>query len=99
MNLSTPLGRFRLVALLEGVSFLLLLFVAMPMKYMGDNPALIRPLGMTHGILFIAYFFLLLVLRENKKWSFSMVFKSAIVSVLPFGTFYADIKWWKEEAT
>ncbi|MDX5320396.1 MAG: DUF3817 domain-containing protein [Bacteroidota bacterium] len=95
MNLNTHLGRFRLVALLEGVSFLLLLFVAMPMKYMGDNPVLIRPLGMAHGILFVAYLLLLVVVKEDQKWSFGLLVKSALASILPFGTFYADKKWWK----
>lgn len=97
MNLSTALGRFRFIALLEGISFLVLLFIAMPLKYGADNPVLIRPIGMAHGFLFIAYLILLVMVKENKNWGWGLFLKSAAASVLPFGTFYADKKWWKEE--
>ncbi|HCS20139.1 MAG TPA: hypothetical protein DIW47_06185 [Bacteroidetes bacterium] len=94
MNISTHLGRFRLIALIEGISFLLLLFIAMPMKYWAGMPQAVAVAGMAHGVLFIAYMLFLILVKEDQSWSFSLVFKSALVSLLPFGTFYADKHWW-----
>ncbi|MBF9224019.1 DUF3817 domain-containing protein [Hymenobacter ruricola] len=58
--LLTGLGRLRLVAILEGVSFLVLLLVAMPLKYLAGQPQAVRPVGMAHGLLFVLYCFLLI---------------------------------------
>ena len=55
MNIQT----LRVVGLLEGLSFLLLLFIAMPMKYMFDNPVLVKYVGMGHGVLFILFLIVL----------------------------------------
>ena len=96
MTLSTSLGRFRLIALLEGISFLVLLFIAMPMKYMMDMPEAVRTVGMLHGLLFVGYLLLLIPVKMDENWSFSLLMKSILVSLIPFGTFYADKKWWKK---
>lgn len=95
MTLSTSLGRFRLIALLEGISFLVLLFIAMPLKYGMDMPEAVKYVGMLHGVLFLAYLLLLIPAAMDKKWSFGLVAKSILVSLIPFGTFYADKHWWK----
>jgi len=94
-DMKTWLGRFRLIALLEGISFLVLLFIAMPLKYGMDMPEAVRVIGMAHGLLFVVYLLLLLVVKEEQKWGFKLLIRSAVVSVLPFGTFYADKHWWK----
>ncbi|MHB1277456.1 MAG: DUF3817 domain-containing protein [Bacteroidia bacterium] len=94
MNIRTPLGRFRLIALLEGISFLILLFIAMPLKYGAGIPQAVSVSGMTHGVLFVAYMLFLILVREDQNWSFGKVVKSALVSLVPFGTFYADKHWW-----
>jgi integral membrane protein len=54
-SLTTSIGRFRLIALTEGVSFLILLFIAMPMKYLWHNPSAVRTVGSIHGALFVLY--------------------------------------------
>ena len=85
----------RIIALLEGLSFLLLLGVAMPLKYMYDKPEMVKIVGMAHGVLFIAYILLVIIVRQLLNWNFKQTFIALIASVLPFGTFYADKKLFK----
>ena len=59
----------RIVGFMEGISFLLLLFIAMPLKYIWDNPILVKYVGMGHGILFIVFLAVLFVVCEKQKWS------------------------------
>lgn len=95
MNLKTRLGQFRVIALLEGISFLLLLFIAMPLKYALDIPEAVRIIGMAHGVLFVAYVIWLYLLWMEDHWKLKDVILAFVVSLLPFGTFYAEKKWWK----
>jgi integral membrane protein len=90
--LSTTLGRLRITGLLEGTSFLLLVGFAMPLKYFFGIPGAVRIIGMTHGILFIAYVTLSTYAKFIYGWSFSRMLLLWIASVLPFGTFIADYK-------
>lgn len=82
----------RWVGLLEGISFLLLLFIAMPMKYMFDNPILVKYVGMGHGVLFILFLAVLFAVCEKQKWSLPMFLMGLAASTLPFGTFVFDAK-------
>ncbi len=84
---------FKYVALLEGISYLLLLFVAVPLKYWFGNEILVKILGMPHGILFIAYIMLALVLKEKNNWNFKTIVIILLASVIPLGTFYVDKKY------
>lgn len=93
MNIKT----LRWVGFLEGISFLLLLFIAMPMKYMFDNPILVKYIGMGHGVLFIAFLVVLFVVCEKQKWSLKMFILGLIASILPFGPFVFDAKLKKME--
>ena len=86
MNIQT----LRVVGFLEGISFLLLLFVAMPMKYIFDNPILVKYVGMGHGVLFILFLIVLFVVCEKQKWSLKMFILGLIASILTFGTFVFD---------
>lgn len=86
---------FRVVAFLEGLSYLLLLFVAVPIKYFGDDPQYVKMLGMPHGLLFIAYIILAVLLKSEYKWNNKTFFIVLIASILPFGTFYVDKKYLK----
>ena len=86
---------FKIIALLEGISLLALLFFAMPMKYIFDNPAFVKHIGMTHGLLFIAYIVLASVLKFEQKWDFKKYLIICIASVVPFGTFYVEKKYLK----
>jgi integral membrane protein len=96
--LTTSLGRLRIVAFLEGISFLVLLGIAMPLKYMAGMPTAVRIVGMAHGVLFIAYVVFLYLVWDEHRWSFWKAFLAFIASLVPFGTFYADKKWFRQVA-
>ncbi|HXH98993.1 MAG TPA: DUF3817 domain-containing protein [Sphingobacteriaceae bacterium] len=93
--LTTPLGRFRLVAFLEGCSFLIL-GITMLLKYKYSMPKPNYVVGMTHGVLFIAYVILLLQVAYIHKWPVLKVVLSFLASLIPFGTFYADRKLFRQ---
>jgi integral membrane protein len=88
---------FRKVAFIEGISFLVLLFIAMPLKYLADSPATVRIVGGIHGALFVAFMVLgvavMYVYKKNLLWLTTAFF----ASILPFGTFIMEKKWKKEE--
>lgn len=96
---SSALGWFRFVALTEGVSYLLLLFVAMPIKYLGGIPGPVKYLGWAHGFLFVLYGFLLLKVWIQYKWPFKKAFIAFLASLVPFGTFVFDKQLKREQAT
>lgn len=83
---------FKIIAFLEGVSLLLLLFVAMPLKYMYDKPEMVRMVGMAHGLLFIGYIVLASMLKMEENWSMKKFLIVCVASVIPFGTFYVEKK-------
>jgi len=87
---------FKIIALLEGVSYLLLLFIATPLKYFSDNDTYVKLLGKPHGLLVIAYLFFTLLLKKQMKWSLKDIFIILICSVIPFGTFWMDKKYLSE---
>lgn len=90
ISFKTPLGRLLKVGFAEGVSFLVLLFIAMPLKYMADIPAPVRIVGMLHGVLFIAYAIALLQAGFVYKWSIKTIVVAFLLSFIPFGTFFLD---------
>jgi integral membrane protein len=86
---------FRIVAFLEGGSYLLLLFIAVPLKYWGGDESFVKLLGMPHGLLFISYLILAFLIKENEKWGNKDFGIIMLASILPFGTFYIDWKYLK----
>ncbi|MDH4082647.1 MAG: DUF3817 domain-containing protein [Nitrospira sp.] len=82
--------RFRITALAEGSSFLLLLFVAMPMKYFMGMPEVVRGVGTIHGILFLLFVGQLARLHTKQQWEFRFSCYAFLASILPFGTFVLD---------
>jgi len=84
---------FRITALIEGVSYILLLFIATPIKYLYEDPQYVKMLGMPHGILFMAYVILAILISSDMKWSTRTLWIVLIASVIPFGTFYIDKKY------
>ncbi len=90
---STTLGRLRLIAFIEGVSFLILLFVAMPLKYFFEQPQAVRTVGSIHGGLFVAYVILVFLTMRELKWDWAKTGLLILISFIPFGNFYADQKW------
>ena len=87
---------FRIVAFLEGVSYLLLLFLAVPIKYNMGDPTYVKLLGMPHGLLFIAYLALSYLLKDEQKWERKSYLIILAASAIPFGTFYIDKKYLKK---
>jgi integral membrane protein len=83
---------FRIIGFLEGISYLLLLGIGVPLKYIAQNDSWVKALGMPHGLLFGAYIFISLALRDKMKWKFKTLVFIMIASIIPFGTFYVDRK-------
>ena len=84
---------FRIVAFLEGVSYILLLFIAVPIKYLLDDQTYVKLLGMPHGILFVVYIIFSVMGKNKFKWSYIEFFIVSTASLIPFGTFYVDKKY------
>ena len=87
---------FRLVALLEGVSYILLLFIAVPIKYWGGDEQWVKLLGMPHGILFVSYVIFAFLIKENENWGMKDLGIILLASILPFCTFFVDWKYLKK---
>lgn len=86
----SPIRAFRIIALAEGTSFLILLCIAMPMKYMMGMPMAVRVAGSIHGLLFLLYVARLVTLRATYQWDNWFCLQAFIASILPFGTFLFD---------
>ncbi|NRD20077.1 DUF3817 domain-containing protein [Winogradskyella eckloniae] len=84
---------FRIVAFLEGLSYILLLGIACPIKWFLDDPQYVKLLGMPHGILFMIYVVMAVLISSDMKWSSKTLWIVLIASVLPFGTFYIEKKY------
>ena len=84
------LNIFRIIAFLEGVSYILLLGIATPIKYFSNDPQYVKMLGMPHGLLFVAYVAFAFVLRTDFKWNNKQFGTVLLASIIPFGTFYID---------
>jgi integral membrane protein len=82
------LARFRMVSLAEGVSFLILLCVAMPLKYAAHMPAPTMVFGMIHGLLFLAYIALAYAVKQSENWDAKRFFVVLVASVIPTGPFW-----------
>ena len=79
---------FKIISLLEGVSYILLLFIAVPIKYLQGNPEYVKLLGMPHGLLFVLYIVLAIMLKQELKWTTKTFGMVCLLSILPFGTFF-----------
>jgi len=90
--MNTNLKKFRLIAFMEGISFLVLLFIAMPIKYIIGEPIVVKYVGMAHGVLFLLFLFFLFVTARELKWNFGFISMAFIASLIPFGTFYLEKK-------
>ncbi|MDF3026105.1 MAG: hypothetical protein K0S23_412 [Fluviicola sp.] len=89
----SKIGRLRLIGFLEGISLLLLLFVAMPLKYGAHLPAFSKVMGTLHGALFLLFIFNTLSVGVEQAWKFkTTTWKVLLACIIPFGTFYIDQK-------
>jgi len=84
---------FRIISFLEGVSYLLLLFIATPIKHFLEDASYVKMLGMPHGILFMIYVVLAIILKKEMNWNAKNLGIVLVASILPFGTFYIDKKY------
>jgi integral membrane protein len=84
---------FRIISFLEGVSYLLLMSLGLYYKYALNDPSFVKIFGMPHGILFMLYIVLAIVIKKEMKWNYSILGIVLISSVIPFGTFYIDRKY------
>lgn len=87
---------FKYVALLEGISLLLLLFFAMPMKYFMEMPVFVQVIGMAHGILFLLYLMVAILIKSDRNWDTRTFLIICAASIVPFGTFYVEKKYLKD---
>ena len=94
---TTILKRFRYTGIAEGISYLLLLFAAMPLKYIFGYAIAVKIVGMLHGLLFIAYVLLLALAAREYQWQIRYVIKLFIASLIPFGTFFTEKELKKQE--
>ncbi len=90
MQSAKTLQRFRIIAIIEGISYLVLLFIAMPLKYFADYPYMVTYLGWLHGVLFVIFGVLLIQAWGTYRWSFMKACIAFISSLIPFGTFIFD---------
>ena len=86
----STLGFLRVIGFVEGLSYLLLLFVAMPLKYFFDIPSWVRVVGMAHGGLFVLFVVALLAVWVRHRWNLLRVAGAFLACLLPFGTFFLD---------
>lgn len=93
MELHPILRRFRTIAIAEGVSFLVLIFFAMPLKYFMDMPMAVKVVGWAHGLLFVGYWIAAVPLFTKLKWDPDRIVGLGAASILPFGTFVLERKW------
>ena len=87
---------FRIIAFLEGVSYILLMTVGLYLKYQLGDPTYVKLLGMPHGILFVSYILFAFLVKENENWGIKDLGIVLLASILPFGTFYVDWKYLKK---
>lgn len=90
---TTTIGRLRLFAFLEGISLLILVFIAVPLKYYFGNPSVSKSLGPVHGTLFLLFVFNALQVGIEQQWKFKeTTWKVLVACLIPFGTLYIDYK-------
>ena len=84
------MNRLRVVGWLEGISYLVLLGIAMPLKYLAGIPEMVRVVGWAHGLLFVVFIGAVAHTARTVRWPFGRVLGALAASVTPFGTFVLD---------
>jgi integral membrane protein len=90
--LQTPIGRFRVMGFIEGASLLVLLFIAMPLKYWAGLPEVVSVVGALHGAFFISYLLIIAYTTFKIRWSILWALSAVIVAFIPFGNIILDSK-------
>ena len=94
---SNPVTRFKYTGYAEAISFLLLLGVAMPLKYGWGMPEAVKYMGWAHGVLFVAYLFFLLEVKSLMNWSFGKLVLGFVAALIPFGPFLLENALWRRK--
>jgi len=97
MTSQRPLQFLRLIGFLEGLSFLILLLIAMPLKYLAETPEPVKFVGAAHGGLFILYVMALTWAGRAHRWSLGKIAVAFLASFLPAGTFFLEPRWRTEQ--
>lgn len=97
--LKTPLGRLRFIGLIEGISYLVLLGIAMPLKYFLEMPKAVTIAGSLHGVFFVLFMLALAHVFFANRWSILRALGAFVASLIPFGNFVLDAQLKKEEAS
>ncbi len=90
LNLKTPISRLRAIGIVEGISFLILLFIAMPLKYLMQKPQAVSVVGMAHGVLFLVFLVALIDAKLAHRWGAKKALVPFLASLIPFGPFVID---------
>ena len=90
--LKTSIGRLRLIGMIEGLSLILLMFIAMPLKYIWGDPSMVKVVGQVHGLLWVGFCFVLYDTKSAEGWTFKQALIPFIASIIPFGPFVVDRK-------
>jgi len=98
MNFSTPISRLRLIGLIEGISCVLLFFVAVPLKYLADTPQAVTIVGSIHGALWTLYILAVVNAWVARRWPIHRAATFAICSIPPIATFLLDASLRREQA-
>lgn len=86
---------YRIVSYLEGISYILLIGLGVPLKYLYLNDSMVKAFGMPHGLLFIIYIFLTIAMKQKYNWPQNKAATFYIAAIIPFGTFYTDYRYLK----
>lgn len=97
VNMKNRITYLRFIGITEGISFLVLLLVAMPLKYYFGMPMMVKIVGWLHGVLFIAYIIAVLLAIKAMQWNWFSVGVALAASLIPIGTFVLDRSWKKRE--
>lgn len=87
-----PVRQLRIIGFIEGVSFMILFFIAMPLKYFADSPMMVKIFGSIHGVLFLIYVVASLRAAQYRKWNMKWLAVVLAASLIPIGTFLLDPK-------
>ena len=89
---NSPKIRLRIVGIAEGLSYLVLLLIAVPLKHVGGHPEAVQLLGPIHGLLFVLYVMTVIQAKTEYNWPLGKTMVALLASIIPGGTFYADYK-------
>ena len=95
-QLSGSLWWLHIIGIAEGISLLVLFGIAMPLKYLAAKPEAVKYTGWIHGLLFVAFMALVMLVYFQKNWPFKRVIIAFIAAFLPFGTFVFD-RWLRKQ--